>query len=183
MRRPHVRDDPRLAACVSRYHTWPSIRTQSVGEHSYQIQRILLAIWPLCPREILVHAIVHDLGEVGSGDAPYPVKKDNPVLKREMDRIEHETVLSMCIPWGVPPPTPLHARWQDIFKLAEFIEMYEWGMQELMMGNQFARIVAERCEAAVDERADQLIKSDSYAEIGEAAMRYMARRRKEWDIE
>jgi 5'-deoxynucleotidase YfbR-like HD superfamily hydrolase len=178
-----IRDDPRMAACVDRYHTWPHIRPQSVGEHSFQIQRILLAIWPECPREVLVHAIVHDLGEVGTGDAPYPVKAENPVLKREMDRIEDQTVLRMCLPWGVPAPKPLPEAQQQIFKLAEFIEMYEWAAQELMMGNQFARLVADRCFGAIRERLENIRGIGGYDDLAEEASRYVTKRAKEWSIQ
>lgn len=142
--------DPRRALQVTRYHTWPRLREQSVGEHSMQVMRILLAIWPDCSRELLMHCLVHDIGETVSGDPPYPVKRDNPVLKAECDRIERSAHLSMCIPWGLPAPQALTEVERAVFKLAEFIEMWEWGLHEIRLGNDYAVLVRDRCREAMD---------------------------------
>lgn len=60
-----IRTDPRLAGEVSRYHTWPHLRQQSVAEHSWQVMRIMLAIYPMVPRVLLIHCMAHDAGEIG----------------------------------------------------------------------------------------------------------------------
>lgn len=138
-------NDPRRALQVTRYHTWPRLRDQSVGEHSAQVMRILLAIHPEAPRHMLVHCIVHDIGEERTGDPPYPVKRDNPLFKKESDRIEREAHLSMCVPWLLPAPQCLTEDERAIFKLAEFIEMWEWGLYEMNLGNNYARLVVKRC--------------------------------------
>jgi 5'-deoxynucleotidase YfbR-like HD superfamily hydrolase len=176
---PAIRDDPRMAGCLLRFHTWPHIRAQTIGEHSWQVARVLLAIWPDAPRHLLVHCMTHDIGEGGPGDIPYPFKAENPTLKREMDRLEEETHLRMVLPWSLPAPVHLVPSEKAIFKLAEFIEMWEWGLQELMMGNQFARLVAQRCAEASEQRIADL----PTVAIAEEAQRYMNRRRKEWRIE
>jgi len=147
-----IRDDARLAGEVIRYHTWPHTRQQSVGEHSWQVCRILMSIAP-APYwvKLLPHTVTHDIGEIGTGDVPYPVKANNPELGRLFDELEHETVEELCDKWGLPSPVTLTPQERWVFKLAEFIEMWEWGLEELQRGNQFARKVADRCREVISK--------------------------------
>jgi 5'-deoxynucleotidase YfbR-like HD superfamily hydrolase len=167
--------DPRWAMQVTRYHTWPRLREQSVGEHSMQVMRILLAIWPKAPRELLIHCMVHDIGEVWSGDPPYPVKAQNPDMKEACDRVEGEAHIAMCLPWGVPPPAVLSQEERAVFKLAEFIEMMEWGLYEAALGNTMARLVVTRCREASGRLMEQVPE-----DICVAATKYILKRESEY---
>lgn len=140
-----IRTDPRLAGEVSRYHVWPHIRQQSVAEHSWQVMRILLAIYPMASRGLLIYCMAHDAGEIGTGDVPYPIKKENPDLKVIMDGLETETVSAMTLKWNFPSKVTLTPEEKIIFKIAEFIEMWEWALKEQLLGNKFAEVVASRC--------------------------------------
>ncbi len=165
--------DPRGAGCVERYHTWPKVRQQSVGEHTWQLIRILLAIYPAAPRKLLIEAMFHDVGERVSGDAPYPLKTNNTVIKREMDAVEDSARLSMTR-WGVRARLRIGDRQRAAMKLAEFIEMAEWGWDELALGNQNARVVMERCLIAAQQytsNPDTLPPG-----VGEQAVSYIKRR-------
>ncbi len=82
MREEH-KSDPRQAGLVRRYHTWAVTRDQTVAEHSWQVARVLLAIWPDVPRHLIIHCLTHDLGERAGGDLPYPVKRDSAILVAE----------------------------------------------------------------------------------------------------
>lgn len=184
---PELRDDPRMAGCVLRYHTWPHVRPQSNAEHSWQVVRLLLAIWSECPREVIVYAQNHDVGEIGTGDIPFPIKRDNPVVKREMDRIEERTQLSMCIPWGLQRPT-LTLFEKYVVKIADMLEMWEWSIQEQSLGNQFANIVRERTGGwLLTELMQQTDWQSDQARTWWPAIRtdirqYMARRIKTWPV-
>ncbi len=141
---PELRDDPRMAGCVERYHTWPHLRKQTNAEHSWQVARLVLAIWPECRRELLVHALVHDIGEIGTGDIPFPVKRDNPEVKKATDMVERRAHLTMCIPWSLPAPPNTTNLERKVLKIADMMDMWEWSLQEQAMGNQFANIVRQR---------------------------------------
>jgi hypothetical protein len=139
--------DPRRAGRVQRYHTWPHIKEQSVAEHSWQVARLMRVIWPSAPTEVMDYCLFHDIGEVVAGDPPYPSKVMNPAFGTEHAKVEEAAVLKMTLPWGMPPPV-LRLRdpvQQAIFKLVHFIEMAEWAMDEITLGNQNARLVLERC--------------------------------------
>ncbi len=142
-----IERDPRHAGQVLRYHTWPVHRQQSVAEHSWQIARIMVTIWPECPRMLLLHAITHDVGEM-AGDVPYPFKRNNPELKHQMSRVEEQVHRSMTTHWKLPPPPEMPEMYHQFFKLCEYIEMWEYGLQEQNMGNQYGTIVATRMQLA-----------------------------------
>jgi 5'-deoxynucleotidase YfbR-like HD superfamily hydrolase len=187
-----VRDDARLAGRVIRYHTWPHIRQTCVAEHSWQLLRILLKIWPSVPAHVLAYVVRHDVGELTTGDAPYPVKVDNPVLGDEMRRVEAEA-LELQIAGGFLADTPeLSPDEKWAVKLAEFIEMWEWALEELLLGNQFARLVAQRCYAVIQARTTRdyarskdpanLPLGEFRQEIGDNAFKYTRRRKELWQI-
>lgn len=180
---PQVRDDGRLAGRVLRYHTWPHIKEQSVAEHSWQLLRILCLIWPEVPAHVMKYVVDHDCGELTTGDAPFPVKRDNPVLAKEMNRVEQEG-LELQIEAGFLAHSPLISemeRWA--VKLAEFIEMWEWALEEQMMGNRFARLVASRCEAAIWERIGRNAQLDDWQLVmAKKANTYVTRRKATWEI-
>lgn len=142
-----IESDPRHAGQVLRYHTWPVHRQQSVGEHSWQIARIMVTIWQDCPRKLLVHAVTHDVGQM-AGDVPHQFKRDNPNMKREMTLTELSVHKSMTTRWSLPSPEPLHQYEMDFFKMCEHIEMWEFGLTEQNMGNLYGKVVATRAQLA-----------------------------------
>jgi len=172
-----IRDDARLAGQVIRYHTWPHLRQQSVGEHSWQVARIIMSIsteryWA----KLLPHAITHDIGEIGTGDVPYPVKKNNPELSAMFHALEQETMNEIENKWQLYTGTALTDQERWVFKLAEFIEMWEWGLEETLRGNKFAEKVVERCIAVVVQMLEMAM--DESVKI--RAEEYVMTRQKEW---
>lgn len=176
MREEH-QSDPRRAGLTRRYHTWPTIREQTVAEHSWQVARVLLAIWPDAPRHLIIHCLTHDLGEQRAGDLPYPVKKMSPDLALAHSLIERQALLDMVRPWGVPMPILLSDLEKKAFKLAEFIEMAEWAWNEVNMGNRYATLVHERCHHGLSERLSELrtlgVEGDHIADTADS---YWSRR-------
>lgn len=136
--------DPRAAMEIHRYHTWRRIREQSNGEHTAQVMRIMLNVWPEVPRKLLVYAVSHDMGEM-AGDIPYPFKAKNPALGEQHKRVEAGVISQMCDDWDYPRPPVLSLDEENFFKACEYIEMWEWGLTEQNMGNQYGKLVAERC--------------------------------------
>jgi 5'-deoxynucleotidase YfbR-like HD superfamily hydrolase len=150
VRSDNVRIDMRLAGRVLRYHTWPHLRQQSIGEHSWQLLRIVLCVAGDDLRaEVMRHIVTHDVGEHACGDIPYPVKKNNPDLKTIMDGLEHSALQEMSEYWGMPPSPDLSPEERFLVKVCEMIEMAEWGLEEVASGNRQAALVSRRClEAA-----------------------------------
>lgn len=164
--------DPRSAGRVTRYHTWERIREQSVGEHTWQLLRIILAIHPQVSRELLIFAMFHDIGERVTGDVPFPVKREHPEVKVAFDRMEHEAQLQMATSWGVSAGIKVPHEELTTLKLAEFIEMMEWGLDEMALGNHCAELVYHRCLA----QASAMLSSNLPAGVSQNASRYIHRR-------
>src|SRR5215469_12622922 len=94
-----VRLDTRLSGQLQRYHTWPTIGIQTVGEHCWQILRIYLSVAEAPSLDIIRYIVFHDVGETATGDLPYPVKAKNPVLKEEVDVIESKSIAEQLQYW------------------------------------------------------------------------------------
>lgn len=135
-----VRSDPRRGGAVKRYHTWPTVQGQTVAEHSWNVLRILVTIWPEAPREAILYAEFHDTPEVATGDPPYPIKADNPDLKSGFDRLEHEAAEVMDIAQHLCPD----AHWRNRVKLCDVLEMWEFGLDEQALGSRFAGPIVRR---------------------------------------
>lgn len=172
-----LRTDPRMAGRVTRYHTWPRLREQSVGEHTWQLLRILDCVWPEMPVSVWRSVLWHDVGEIATGDMPYPVKRDNEILDREMGRLEHYALEKILEKWR--PHGELHALKGDertIVKTCELVEMWEWGLEEATMGNRFGTIVADRCHTAAYEK----VRTIQEETVRFRLFQYIARREQEW---
>jgi hypothetical protein len=139
----NIEEDPRHAGQITRYHTWSVHRNQSVGEHSWQIIRIAVTIWPECPRHLFLHAVLHDIGEM-AGDIPWPGKRNDPVLRERITLAELRVHRAMSARWNLPPPVRLSEMEQNFFKMCEYIEMWEFGLMEQNMGNKYGTIVSTR---------------------------------------
>ena len=88
----------RAGGGVSRFHTIPTIRSDTVASHTYGVLSLACAFVNAGalgekpdPRKVsaLLQAIlIHDLAEQSTGDVPGPAKWGNPEFKRAMDREE-----------------------------------------------------------------------------------------------
>lgn len=159
-KRDMVRTDVRQAGNVQRYHTWPVNHRQTVAHHSWNKVRVLLTIWPDAPREAIVYAIYHDVGEVGTGDVPFPIKRENPDLKVIMDRLESGVLAGMGIEM---PDVDLY--WAKRLKVCDLLEMWEFGMEEVLMGNQMAWPIVDRTLAVVEKMLEDMEYATGYAPI------------------
>lgn len=176
-------EDPRHALQLTRYHSWPRIRDQSVGEHSCQIMRILLTVWPDCPRRMLVHAVTHDMGEM-AGDIQYPYKQKFPALKPLMDSIEDSVLDVMREKLGAPPEVLLTEYELTIFKIVEYVEMWEYGVNEQRMGNSYATIISNRCLLAAADLMNSLdpFRNHGSHDVRPAIKRYIDNRA-QWETQ
>jgi hypothetical protein len=145
----NVRIDTRLAGQLTRYHTWPKIHNQSIGEHSWQILRIYSSVVDAIDPGFVLYTVFHDIGEHTTGDMPYPIKRDNPDLQSIMTRLEIGSMLRQMAYWGSIPTHEINSDNMRLFKQIELMEMAEWGMDEVCLGNSHGYTVADRCLRAL----------------------------------
>jgi 5'-deoxynucleotidase YfbR-like HD superfamily hydrolase len=146
-----VRLDIRLSGQIQRYHTWPTIGKQTIAEHCWQILRIYCTVVDNIDPHMVMHAMFHDIGETFTGDLPYPVKSENHDLKKQLDYLEEKSRLSQLEYWNAFRQTFLSEQDKVLFKQIELVEMAEFGMDQMCLGNNHAFIIADRCLRKVYE--------------------------------
>jgi 5'-deoxynucleotidase YfbR-like HD superfamily hydrolase len=140
-----VRLDTRLSGQIHRYHTWPTIGKQTIADHCWQILRIYLSIADNIDDHMILHIMFHDIGETAIGDLPYPVKSENHKLKEQLDFIEQKSRYTQLEFWGAFKSVLLTKADEKLFKDIELMEMAEFGMDQMCLGNSYGYIVADRC--------------------------------------
>jgi len=73
--------DTIAAGLVARYHAAPSVEPQSVAHHSWNVAVLVHYLYPAAPKDLIIEALGHDVGEYWTGDAPFSIKRDHPEIK------------------------------------------------------------------------------------------------------
>jgi 5'-deoxynucleotidase YfbR-like HD superfamily hydrolase len=142
-----------IASTVKRYHAWPTIRIETIAEHSHGVAMIYLRLFdPVDSNQndnVALRAVrwilENDLAELWSGDAPFPVKVRFPAMKEAHRQVEREANVAL----GVRQPSLPDFVVRRI-KACDLLQMYLFGLHELRMGNNYARpIVRDAMTEAV----------------------------------
>jgi 5'-deoxynucleotidase YfbR-like HD superfamily hydrolase len=144
----------RHAGGVERYHTWPTLRKQTVADHCYHVLRIYYMLFGGPSAEVTCYVLFHDSPEVKYGDPPFPAKRNNPELKRVYSELETDYYQDM---FGFDHADIISDDEKIKVKVCDLLEMWEFGTVELNMGNQYARLIVERTlEAAMKVGRDYI---------------------------
>lgn len=145
--RDRVTACPHLSGTVLRYHTWPTLRSQTLAAHQHGVARIYVEVFGLTDASvnILYYCMMHDAGELSAGDPPYGAKKLGPGYL-EGHRVAERVGLQRL---GVQLPQ-LSEDAAARVKICDLLEMYEFGRAERRMGNEYAQpIIDDTREAAL----------------------------------
>jgi 5'-deoxynucleotidase YfbR-like HD superfamily hydrolase len=125
----------RAGASVQRYHTWRTLRRQTVGEHTHGVMTILIDITPpdLLSSSLLCACAYHDISELLTGDLPSPAKREYPELKKAAHEATVDFETGMGLIMG------LSTEQQKLLRFADIMECCLWALEELYMGNRYAR--------------------------------------------
>ena len=154
-----------LAARVRRYHTWPVLHTQTVGEHSARVGTIYVEIFGLPRAEVLYYILHHDSGELHAGDLPYPIKVKYPALRESYEQAETEGFYRLKV--YLPELAPHEER---RIKIADLAEMHEFGVVEYNMGNKYAEPIVRDTWKAVHDLARDTLDHDA----GQLTVKWMS---------
>lgn len=142
----------RRALNVRRYHQHTTLETDTVGKHSAGVAMFLLVLAPDCRKELLVHAITHDLGEFAVGDMPAPTKrKMSKGFKTEFDALEYEVMSSIGFP-GDDVTEEEHA----LLKLCDYLDGFSFAVEERERGNRSMQIVGDNYASYIPEYLNNL---------------------------
>lgn len=129
----------RIAGSVTRWHTWPTITTQTVADHTYHVMRIYHELFAGHMEfewidTIVAHILMHDMGEQKVGDLPYPIKKNDPILAERV-AIQEDEALGIQ-EW--PPHGKIGEDEKTAIKICDLLEMAEFARHEVSLGNTYA---------------------------------------------
>jgi 5'-deoxynucleotidase YfbR-like HD superfamily hydrolase len=113
--------------------------------------RIYLSVVDIPDGHMVRHITYHDIGEHFTGDIPYPVKSMNPQLKEQMEFLEQRSMMTQLEYWDSFQAVYLTEKDLKLFKQIELVEMAEFGMDQVALGNNHGFIIADRCLRAVYE--------------------------------
>jgi 5'-deoxynucleotidase YfbR-like HD superfamily hydrolase len=154
-------DLARAAAGVTRFHTARIIHDETVGEHSFNVCNLLLIMTNgEVSRNLLIAALIHDMGEPAVGDVPSPVKKRMPKdVREELDRLENDAVLE------IHPYAPLLSQAEAAaLKLADNLDGLLKCRDELRLGNRGVREIGDRYVSYIHELTDKWEQYRVFAE-------------------
>jgi 5'-deoxynucleotidase YfbR-like HD superfamily hydrolase len=136
MNREQLNSSVYLAGQVRRYHTFPTLQKPTVAQHCWRVATLYIELWGLPSAEVLQYCLHHDSGELWAGDLPFGAKSRNPDLKEAMNGAEEDGLKMLHV--ELPRLNSLELR---RVKLCDLLEMYEFGVHELRMGNSYATLV------------------------------------------
>lgn len=125
---------------VRRYHTRSTITSQNNAEHQFGVASIVALIAPNCSKELLLHALWHDVMESRTGDIPGPAKTTYPELKKLLNKIEAE------LEEEYPILPKITAEEIATLKMGDCLETIMFCQKEQKMGNTKLDEVIESCK-------------------------------------
>lgn len=138
---------------VIRWHTRPCLKPQNDATHQWNVARILIQLLGFrISRSLLIAAIIHDMGEVGCGDLPRPVKKHLGLTKPLAAAELAFTGLMFKSAGANLHPEMIELSQIDAMLLStvDLIEALEYSTAEIMLGNQ-------RMVSALEKNVSSLI--------------------------
>lgn len=155
----------RDSACVTRFHTARVVHDETVAEHSFNVVNMLLIMTNgYAKRDLLLAALVHDMGEPQVGDIPSPVKRAlPPEVGETMESLEMEAILNIH-PYLEGPHGGLGADDYALISLADKLDGLMKCRDELRLGNKGIREIGDRYIQYIQELTD---KWDTYRVFAE----------------
>jgi len=147
-----ITDSLRAAGQVERWHFFPTIQRQTVAEHTWQVLRVWYELYGPPSPEVTVVILLHDAGEIKTGDIPFELGRDHPSVKGQLSSLEKKHVEKMitfnCIPPGLG--IPKLSSWEiKRIKMCELLEMLEFALDEIELGNKNGFAIIDNVTAAL----------------------------------
>lgn len=155
----------RRAQQVIRFHTAPTNRLQTVGEHSFGVCIILMEFYDGedIPLELIKAALYHDVAEADTGDIPSPALRRFPSLRSSVKIAEESIAFDNAM------LTNLTDDQERQLKLADRLELALFAIEDYNRGNKRAERLLERVLYYI--RADELVQQEREASVYEYVLK------------
>ena len=131
----------------------PRIKSESLAEHQYYCGLILMKLKDYIINitysefcVLLQYLLVHDIGELYTGDIPHNVKEDYPDLRCILEKIESEKLNSFGF-HDITGTVEKNEKLKTLFKLCDTIQVIQYCENEKRLGNFSENIVSIRQDA------------------------------------
>lgn len=104
---------------VERYHTLMPATRQTTAHHSWGVAMIILTLHPKPSLDLIRAALMHDMAEKITGDAPYAAKREWPEIGIGLKKAETEINNTLEMP-------KLTQREKEWLKAADQAEAFVW---------------------------------------------------------
>jgi 5'-deoxynucleotidase YfbR-like HD superfamily hydrolase len=128
-------DNLRAAGNIKRYHIFPTIRPQTVADHTWNVMRIYDTFYVL-DQSAARRILYHDCPEIATGDIPFAAKRKYPKLKQEVSQVEHQWYEDRGLGFM---NDRCDSNAEAKIKICDLLEMMEFASEEVNLGNTYAR--------------------------------------------
>lgn len=126
---------------LKRYNNMSRIKSESLAEHQYYCALILMKLKPyiynITYQEysiLLQYVLIHDIGELYTGDIPHNVKEDYPDLKYLLEKIETEKLQLIGFN-DIIGTIEKNENLKMLFKLCDILQVIQYCENEFKLGN------------------------------------------------
>ena len=148
-------------ANTRRYHTVPTLITETVGHHSHGVAMICALLGG--SEDVIVAALFHDMAEYIVGDCSSPSKREFGIADK-LDELENRIITAS----GFAVPN-LGLRDRRILKLADIAQGALFCVQEMEMGNRKMKVVFDRYISYAEQLILSGVEKDMFNSIKEMA--------------
>lgn len=120
----------REASKVERSHTMPHHGSYTVGQHSFDMLTLLIALYPDCRKELMLAVMFHDFAERWTGDIPYPAKQSDGEFGKKLAQIEARVMKALGLDVKLDEMERFWLKGLDV------VEYLLWAKEQLALGNQ-----------------------------------------------
>ena len=158
----------RLGGRTERCHGIPHQGSYSNAMHQWGVAMLMQALWPEDFPRLALHCLSHDVPEAWVGDVPATTKRYSPGLREQLGALEDRIQDSL----GLPRESSLDADDMEKLRSCDHLELYIWGLEQLLQGNMFVQEMVLELENFFRERPFQFIEArELYQELREARSR------------
>ena len=154
---------------VVRCHTFPTLRPQTVGQHSFAVAWWCAELMDGAPSvDLLMAALAHDLPEAKFGDIPAPAKRAMTGDARgDLENAELDSMYDVGLPWFEGRLTPQE---RNVLKLADYLELLAYTVREMALGSRHRTLLLCH-ENAIAYVLQVLNSSHGQMQLGDTAFR------------
>ena len=120
-----------------RFHTVPTINTETVAAHHGLVCALIAVIWPDAPSNVYRYAALHDAAEFATGDIPSPVKRAMAEAGVDVNEALKQLEVTAFRSCGVGEPHLVEIE-RKVFKLFDNLAGLISCYHEMRMGNRLA---------------------------------------------